>query len=114
MKKMELCKKLKKCWDMKKAQMNPDMKADAELGEKVEHEVENHMLQNKDAEMAEGHKIMQTAKKAEVLNKPYHSQAQRKWAHTENGKKALGGEAKVKEWDKESKGMKLPEKVEKK
>lgn len=34
---------------------------------------------------------------------PYSSDKQRKWAHTENGKKALGGENKVKEWDKETK-----------
>ena len=40
---------------------------------------------------------------------PYQSDAQRKWAHTEKGKRALGGSAKVSEWDKASKGMKLPE-----
>jgi len=37
---------------------NPDKEADAELGEKVEHDVEEHMLDNKDAERKEGHKIM--------------------------------------------------------
>jgi hypothetical protein len=42
---------------------------------------------------------------------PYSSDAQRKWAHTEKGMKALGGAAKVAEWDKESKGMKLPGKI---
>lgn len=40
---------------------------------------------------------------------PYKSDAQRRWAHTESGKKALGGEAKVREWDRESKGRDLPE-----
>jgi hypothetical protein len=52
-------------------------------------------------------------KKAELLLKPYSSDAQRRWAHTEAGTKALGGEEKVKEWDKESKGKDLPEKVSK-
>lgn len=41
----------------------------------------------------------------------YASEQQRKWAHTEKGMKALGGAAKVAEWDKESKGMKLPGKI---
>ena len=44
---------------------------------------------------------------------PYKSDAQRRWAHTETGTKALGGKAKVREWDKESKGMKLEEHVKK-
>jgi len=39
---------------------------------------------------------------------PYVSQAQRRWAHTETGLKALGGASKVAEWDKASKGRKLP------
>ena len=47
----------------------------------------------------------------EKLEKPYRSEAQRRWAHTESGKKALGGEAGVHEWDESSKGKKLPEKV---
>lgn len=41
---------------------------------------------------------------------PYSSDAQRRWAHTTAGVKALG-KAKVKEFDKASKGMDLPEKV---
>lgn len=49
--------------------------------------------------------------KAELLEKPYESEAQRRWAHTPAGKKALGGEKAVEHWDKESKGKKLPEKV---
>lgn len=40
---------------------------------------------------------------------PYKSEAQRKWAHTAAGKKALGGAAKVREWDRATKGKKLPE-----
>jgi hypothetical protein len=46
----------------KKAEANPDKDADAELGEDVEHRVEDHMLANKAAEKKEGHKIF-TAKK---------------------------------------------------
>lgn len=34
---------------------------------------------------------------------PFKSRQQQKWAHTENGKKALGGEQKVHEWDLETK-----------
>jgi hypothetical protein len=41
---------------------------------------------------------------------PYKSDAQRKWAHTEAGTKALGGKKKVAEWDKETKGKSLPKK----
>ena len=42
---------------------------------------------------------------------PYKSEQQRKWAHTEKGMEALGGAGKVAEWDKESKGVKLPKKI---
>lgn len=42
---------------------------------------------------------------------PYKSNAQRRWAHTKKGIKALGGKAKVGEWDAASKGKKLPDKV---
>jgi hypothetical protein len=48
---------------------------------------------------------------APPLTKPYSSEAQRRWAHTAAGKKALGGEAGVHEWDEATKGKKLPEKV---
>ena len=41
----------------------------------------------------------------------YSSNQQRKWAHTKAGMKALGGAEKVAEWDKASKGLKLPQKV---
>lgn len=34
-----------------------------------------------------------------------------RWAHTKKGTKALGGEDKVKEWDKETKGKLLPGKI---
>jgi hypothetical protein len=53
------------------------------------------------------------AKKSEPLSKPYASEAQRRWAHTPAGKEALGGEKAVAHWNKESKGKKLPERVEK-
>ncbi len=39
---------------------------------------------------------------------PYRSRAQEKWAHTTAGTKALGGSAKVSEWDSASKGKALP------
>jgi hypothetical protein len=44
---------------------------------------------------------------------PYRSDQQRKWAHTKSGVEALG-KAGVKEWDKKSKGKKLPKRVKKK
>lgn len=44
---------------------------------------------------------------------PYRSDSQRRWAHTDAGEKALGGTSKVAEWDKASKGKKLPERVKK-
>ena len=42
---------------------------------------------------------------------PYVSEAQRKWARTPAGTKALGGKKAVEEWDKATKGKKLPKKV---
>lgn len=39
---------------------------------------------------------------------PYTSLQQMKWAHTKKGTKALGGKEKVAEWDRASKGIKLP------
>ncbi len=52
-------------------------------------------------------------RKEPSLSKVYASDAQRRWAHTPAGKKALGGEKAVAHWDKASKGKKLPEKVSK-
>jgi hypothetical protein len=52
-------------------------------------------------------------KKSEPLMKPYTSEAQRRWAHTPAGIKALGGKEAVRHWDKESKGKDLPEKIDK-
>lgn len=40
---------------------------------------------------------------------PYKSRRQERWAHTAAGEEALGGPAKVAEWDQASKGKKLPE-----
>lgn len=45
---------------------------------------------------------------------PYKSEAQRRWAHTDAGKKALGGASAVHEWDQASKGKSLPERKKKK
>jgi hypothetical protein len=44
---------------------------------------------------------------------PWKSKAQARWGHSEAGKKALGGEAGVKEWDSATHGKKLPEKINK-
>lgn len=45
---------------------------------------------------------------------PYKSKKQERWAHTPEGEKALGGPEKVAEWDKASKGKKLPDRVPRK
>lgn len=45
---------------------------------------------------------------------PYKSDAQRRFFHSAGAKKAGITEAMVKEYDKASKGMKLPEKVKQK
>lgn len=47
----------------------------------------------------------------EILQKPYVSEAQRRWAHTPTGEKALGGESAVHEWDSATRGKSIPEKV---
>lgn len=39
---------------------------------------------------------------------PYVSKKQEAWAHTPGGEKALGGPAKVAEWDAATKGRSLP------
>ena len=44
---------------------------------------------------------------------PYKSERQRKWAHTKAGTRALGGKKAVEEWDKATKGKKLPKRVKK-
>jgi len=53
----EFKEKVKK--DLQKKKMdkaeNPDKEADAELGEEVEHKVLDHMAENKEAELKEGH-----------------------------------------------------------
>ena len=45
---------------------------------------------------------------------PYKSEAQRRFMHTRAGTKALGGKAKVAEWDRASKGKHLPKRAKKK
>ncbi len=42
---------------------------------------------------------------------PYKSQAQRRWAHATAGKRGGMTKKQVEEWDKETKGKKLPERV---
>lgn len=39
---------------------------------------------------------------------PFQSLAQERWGHSPAGIKALGGKAKVAEWDSATKGRKLP------
>ncbi len=39
---------------------------------------------------------------------PWQSTQQQRWGHTPAGLRALGGPAKVAEWDRASKGLKLP------
>ena len=43
---------------------------------------------------------------------PFKSKKQNAWAHTESGMEALGGPAKVKEWESDTDYSSLPEKVE--
>ena len=45
---------------------------------------------------------------------PFKSEAQRRWAHTKEGTKALGGKAKVAEWEKATGNKKLPKYVNQK
>lgn len=44
---------------------------------------------------------------------PFVSQNQRKWAHTKEGTKALGGKKAVQEWEKATGDRKLPKRVKK-
>ena len=44
---------------------------------------------------------------------PFVSQNQRKWAHTKEGTKALGGKKAVQEWEKATGNKKLPKRVKK-
>jgi hypothetical protein len=76
-----------------------------------------HPFANKGTEIDKmpykGHQGTNKMHKEEPLMKPYTSEAQRRWAHTDAGKEALGGEAGVHEWDEATKGKKLPERVKK-
>lgn len=44
---------------------------------------------------------------------PWKSEKQRAWGHSKSGIKALGGKKAVAEWDKATKGKKLPKTVKK-
>jgi hypothetical protein len=69
------CSAGKSLKDMKKA--NPDKSADAKLGEKVEAVVEQHMLDNKEAEKKEGHAIMKKSEESNYSGYSYNTL--RKW-----------------------------------
>lgn len=45
---------------------------------------------------------------------PFKSEAQRRWAHTRQGTKALGGKKAVAEWEKATGDRKLPKYANKK
>lgn len=45
---------------------------------------------------------------------PYKSEAQRRWAHTKEGTRALGGKQAVAEWDRATGNKKLPKVAPKK
>lgn len=70
-------------------------------------------LQTYKPKLGKSEELVEVDTKEEPLEKPYKSNAQRRWAHTAAGKKALGGNAGVHEWDEATKGKKLPEKVAK-
>lgn len=44
---------------------------------------------------------------------PFKSEAQRRWAYTKAGTKALGGKKAVAEWERATGDKKLPQKVKK-
>lgn len=67
----------------------------------------------KNEKLAASEDLAEVITNEEPLLKPYVSEAQRRWAHTDNGKKALGGNAGVHEWDEATKGKKLPERIAK-
>ena len=49
-----------------------------------------------------------------MIKIPFKSQSQRRWAHTKEGTKALGGKANVAEWEKATGNKKLPKYAKKK
>lgn len=49
-----------------------------------------------------------------MIKIPFRSEAQRRWAYTKKGTKALGGKEAVKEWEQATGNKKLPKKVSKK
>ena len=50
----------------------------------------------------------------EMTIMPFKSEAQRRWAYTRQGTKALGGKKAVQEWEKATGDKKLPKYVKKK
>lgn len=53
---------------------NPDEKQDAKLGEAVEHLCEEHMVENKDAERKEGHKLVAKAECMKCMKSMHKSE----------------------------------------
>lgn len=45
---------------------------------------------------------------------PFKSKAQQRWGNSKSGIKALGGKARVAEWNRATKGKKLPMRAKKK
>jgi hypothetical protein len=77
------------------------------------HNFGSEKLDKKDKSEHSKQELAPDQAKLKPLMKPYVSEAQRRWAHTPAGIKALGGKKAVEHWDKESKGKKLPERIEK-
>ena len=48
-----------------------------------------------------------------MITMPFRSESQRKWAHTKEGTKALGGKKAVSEWERATGNKKLPQRVKK-
>lgn len=67
----------------------------------------------KTVQKAEANLNKMSGSKPEPLMKPYVSDQQRKWAHTKAGMEALGGKKAVAEWDRATKGKKLPKRAKK-
>lgn len=103
-------KEYKKVLNKKEKKVSPK---DPVLGSKPQPKTTSKEYEEKSKAYLESKKVKK-AKDVGVLAKPYVSDAQRRWAHTQAGKEALGGAKAVAHWDKESKGKDLPERKKKK
>lgn len=104
-------KEYKEALDKKEKKINPK---DPVLGPSPKAMPASKEYEEKAKAYLEQNKKTKKAEDVGVLAKPYVSEAQRRWAHTEAGKEALGGAKAVSHWDKESKGKDLPERKKKK